>query len=99
MPEHFYVYPAYLDRKLARSDGRRVPEAEGTPDVTVEEIAQAAKRLGWKAEAEPSKHYPRRFFLYGGRVKVTKRAGAPKAKALRTLADEVRKVRAQASKA
>jgi len=98
MPEHFYVYPAYLDRKLSRADGRRVPEAAGTPDVTVEEIAAAAKRLGWKAEAEPAKQYPRRFFSYAGRVKVTKRAGSPKAKSLRTLADEVRKLRAQSGK-
>ncbi|MFY9717570.1 MAG: signal recognition particle subunit SRP19/SEC65 family protein [Thermoplasmata archaeon] len=98
MPEHFYVYPAYLDRKLTRADGRRVPEPDGTPDVTTEEIAQAAKRLGWKAETEAAKHYPRRFFAYGGRVKVVKRAGAPKAKALRILAEEVRKVRGLAGK-
>ncbi|MGP8078632.1 MAG: signal recognition particle subunit SRP19/SEC65 family protein [Thermoplasmata archaeon] len=98
MPDHFYVYPAYLDRKLSRTDGRRVPEAEGTPDVTAEEIALAAKRLGWKAEDEPTKQYPRRFFVYGGRVKVTKRAGTSKATALRALAAEVRKVRTLAEK-
>jgi signal recognition particle subunit SRP19 len=98
MPEHFYVYPAYLDRKLTRADGRRVPEADGTPDVTSEEIAQAAKRLGWKVEPEPGKQYPRRFFAYAGRVKITKRAGSPKAQALRALAAEVRKLRAQAEK-
>ncbi|MGB6500963.1 MAG: signal recognition particle subunit SRP19/SEC65 family protein [Thermoplasmata archaeon] len=98
MPEHFYVYPAYLDRKLSRADGRRVPEAEGTADVTAEEIAQAAKRLGWKAETEPTKQYPRRFYAYAGRVKVTKRVGSPKAKALRALAIEVRRLRAQTEK-
>jgi signal recognition particle subunit SRP19 len=95
MPDHFYVYPAYLDRQLSRADGRRVPEAEGIAEVTAEEIVQAAQRLGWRAEAEPGKQYPRRFFSYGGRVKVTKRAGTPKAQFLRSVAAEVRKLRTQ----
>lgn len=98
MPDHFYVYPAYLDRKLSRADGRRVAEASGTPDVTAEEIVAAAKRLGWKAEPEAAKQYPRRFFAYAGRVKVAKRGELSKAAALRALAEEVRHVRAQAGR-
>ena len=95
MPDHFYVYPAYLDRKISRAAGRRVPAGEATPDVLAEEIVLAAKRLGWKGEAEPAKQYPRRFFTYAGRVKVTKRAGTSKAVFLRQLAGELQKLRAQ----
>jgi signal recognition particle subunit SEC65 len=93
MPDHFYVYPAYVGRGLSRKDGRRVPEADAVADVTAEEIVQAAKRLGFKAEAEPDKQYPRRYFTYGGRVKVVKRSGTTKAAFLRAVAAEVRKVR------
>jgi signal recognition particle subunit SRP19 len=93
MPDHFYVYPAYLGRTLSRKDGRRLPESQAVPDVTVEEIVQAAKRLGFKAEAEPEKQYPRRFFTYDGRVKVTKRAGTTKTAFLRAVAADVRKHR------
>lgn len=98
MPDHFYVYPAYLDRAISRAEGRRVPAADGLPDVTVEEIVQAAKRLGWKAEAEAAKQYPRRFFSYAGRAKLAKRAGTPKAAALRALAGEIRRLRTQAGR-
>ena len=98
MPDHFYVYPAYLDRKLSRADGRRVPEAEGTADVTAEELVEAAKRLGVKAELETGKQYPRRDFAFAGRVKVAKRGGRAKAAFLRSLAVEVQKVRAQAGR-
>jgi len=98
MPDHFLVYPAYFDAKLSRADGRRVPQPEATPDVTAEEIVQAAKRLGWKPEAEPDKQYPRRFFAYAGRVKIAKRSGTSKKRALAALAAELRKVRAQAGK-
>lgn len=93
MPDHFYVYPAYLGRGLSRAEGRRVPESETLSDVTAEEIAQAAKRLGFRAEVEAGKQYPRDVFPSAGRVKVTKRNGVTKAKFLRLLTGEVRKTR------
>jgi len=94
MPDHFYVYPAYLE-KVPRAGGRRVPAADGLGDVTAEEIVEATKRLGLKAELEKDKQYPRRAFTYAGRVKVTKKAGTTKATFLRALAGELRRRRAQ----
>jgi signal recognition particle subunit SRP19 len=93
MPDYFYVYPTYLHRGLSRSDGRRLPDTEAVADATAEEIVTAAKRLGFKAEAEPGKQYPRRFYAYEGRVKVTKKAGTTKAAFLRAVAAEVRRQR------
>jgi signal recognition particle subunit SRP19 len=93
MPDHFYVYPAYLGRGLSRSAGRRLPEAEAVADATAEEIVAAAKRLGFKAEAEPEKNYPRRFYAYEGRVKVTKKSGMTKSKFLRAVAAELKRQR------
>ena len=94
MPDHFYVYPAYLE-KVPRASGRRVPSADALGDVRAEEIVEAAKRLGLKAEVESDKQYPRRFFAYGGRVKVSKKAGTTKAAFLRALAHELKNHRAQ----
>jgi signal recognition particle subunit SEC65 len=93
MPDHFYVYPAYLGRGLSRREGRRLPDLEALTEVTSEEIVQAAKRLGFKAEVEAEKQYPRRFFVYDGRVKVTKRSGTTKTAFLRAVAADVRKHR------
>ena len=98
MPDHFYVYPANLRRGISRSDGRRLPEGEALADVTTEEIVEAAKRLGYKAEPEPDKQYPRRFFTYAGRVKVTKRKGTSKSAFLRAVAADVRKHRPAGAK-
>jgi len=94
MPDHFYVYPAYLGRGLSRKSGRRVPQAASLPELTVEEIVAAAKRLGYRAEAEADKHYPRRFFDYAGRVKVTKKGTGTKAGFLKALSAELAKSRA-----
>jgi signal recognition particle subunit SRP19 len=99
MPDHFYVYPAYLDRGLSRAEGRRVPEAEAFADLTAEEIAKAAQRLGYRAEVESDKQYPRRAWAAAGRVKVTKRSGTTKTGFLRPLAREIRKLRGEPAKA
>jgi len=96
MPDHFYVYPAYLGRGLTRRGGRRVPAAATIPELTVDEIVTAAKRLGYRAEAEVDKQYPRRFFEYAGRVKVTKQGTTTKAKFLKALSAELLNHRATA---
>jgi signal recognition particle subunit SEC65 len=91
MPDHVYVYPAYLTKDGSRADGRRVPAAHAPASATLEQILAAAKSLGFKAQAEPERGYPRQGLGETGRVKVVKRSGVSKAKLLRLLADEIRK--------
>ncbi len=93
MPEHFYVYPAYLAHGRSRAQGRRRPSSEGIPDVTVAEIAEAARRLGYRVEVETEKSYPRDPSTLPGRVKVTKREGSSKTGFLKLVAAEVRRHR------
>ena len=90
MPEYFYVYPAYLAKGSPRSMGRRVPAGEAPVEVTLESIVEAARRMGFKADAEPTKQYPRQFYAYAGRVKVMKKAGISKARFLREIARDLK---------
>jgi signal recognition particle subunit SRP19 len=89
MPDFFYVYPAYLERRGSRADGRRVPAAMATEEVTAERIVQAARALGYTAEVQEGKQYPRTAHQFAGRVKLTKRPGISKSAALRALAAAV----------
>lgn len=92
MPDHFYVYPSYLLRTTSRADGRRVPTSVAmNEEVTVEDLLEAAKALGVKAEAEPKKVYPRSVGTVEGRLKVTKKKGISKTEFLRKLAAEVKR--------
>lgn len=93
MPDHFYVYPAYLSAELSRGEGRRVPGATAIPQVTSAEILAAAKHLGYSAEIEANKQYPRQFFTYAGRVKISKHSGTSKAGSLTAIAAEIRRSR------
>jgi signal recognition particle subunit SRP19 len=90
MPDHFFVYPAYLLRSLSRDAGRRVPSPRAVTETTVEGILEAAKRLGLQATAEPEKRYSREPFAQAGRVRIQKKAGLTKVKALLLLADDLR---------
>lgn len=98
MPDHFYLYPAYLQKGLSRADGRRVPADQALGELTAEEIVEASKRLGTKAVIEADKQYPRRFFEYAGRIRVSKASGMTKAKFLRSLVAEIRRHRATSPK-
>ncbi len=91
MPDHFYVYPSYLKKDLSRTAGRRVPAAEAVVELTSEQVVAAARRLGYKAEVEAEKQYPRESYAYAGRVKVSKKPGGTKTKFLRALAAELRR--------
>jgi signal recognition particle subunit SEC65 len=93
MPDHFYVYPAYLSKDLPRALGRRVPIGGALAEVTAEEIVQAARALGFKAEVEADKQYPRQFHTYAGRVKVVKKSGVSKSRFLAQVAQEIRRQR------
>jgi signal recognition particle subunit SRP19 len=89
MPDHFYVYPSYLGRERTRKDGRRIPAALALPDLTLEEIVAAAEHLGFKAELESGKQYPRAASSYQGRVKVVKKGTTTKTAFLRSIAGEL----------
>jgi signal recognition particle subunit SRP19 len=93
MPDHFYVYPAYLSKELPRALGRRIPVGGALADVSAEEIVLAARALGFQAEVEADKQYPRQFYTYAGRVKVVKKSGITKGRFLTQLAQEIRRRR------
>ena len=92
MPDHFYVYPAYVSRSTTRAEGRRIPgDACVTGEVTPEMLASAARSLGYQVEVEP-KQYPRLAGTLEGRLKVTKREGVTKTAFLRELAGALAKL-------
>jgi len=89
MPDHFFVYPAYVTRSSSRTLGRRVPASVAVEEATLDAIVETAAALGFVAVAEPDKHYPRQVHRYAGRVRVTKKPGVTKSAFLRQLAERL----------
>lgn len=64
------IWPAYLDSKLSRAEGRRVPKDLAVEEPTVEEIAKAVQQIGYDAIVERDKAYSREHWTERGRVVV-----------------------------
>jgi len=67
------VYPSYLDSSLTRKQGRRIPASLSVPSPSIEEIFQAALKLGLNPVLEKDKAYPGQWWVKG-RVLVDKNA-------------------------
>ncbi len=84
------VWPAYIDASLSRGEGRKLPLRDAVRRPRVEEVVEAAERLGLHPEVEESP-YPRRWWDQKRRVVVDK-AGS-KLETLRAIAAEVKRLR------
>ena len=82
----------YFDSALSREEGRRVNLPLATKNPTVEELAQAARALGYEPHVEKARH-PTRPTRPSGYIQVEKKAG--KKEALVALAKSLAEGRAQ----
>ena len=82
----------YFDSGLSREEGRRVSLPMATRTPTVEELAQAARRLGYEPHVEKAKH-PARPTKASGYIQVEKKTG--KKEALLAIAKSLAEGRAQ----
>ena len=87
------IWPAYLDARLTRSEGRRVPTDLAVEDPTVDEIAQAVQQVGYDAVIEREKTYSREYEPRG-RVLVKDADDASKSDLLQATAAYLGAIRA-----
>ena len=85
-------WPQYFDSRRTRSNGRRLPKNLAIDKVNIDDIAKAARRLGYRAEIEKNFKYPRTWFDEPGRVLINTK-GKKKSKVLLEIAKELRKMR------
>jgi signal recognition particle subunit SRP19 len=87
------IYPAYLDRDLARSEGRRVPEGMAVEQPELEEIAKSVQQVGYDAKIERDKAYSREPWRERGRVLVNNPDDADKNDVVQAVAAYVSAMR------
>lgn len=84
------VWPVYIDSTASRGEGRKIPLRDAVRKPRVEEIVEAARRLGLNPEVEEAR-YPRSWWENTRRVIVDKIGS--KLSILKALAAELRKLR------
>ncbi len=62
------IWPAYLDAKKTKKEGRKIPKKYAIESPTLNEIQKAAEKLKFKARIESDKAYPPSWWEHSGRV-------------------------------
>ncbi|WP_457555782.1 signal recognition particle protein Srp19 [Candidatus Pyrohabitans sp.] len=91
--ERMVVWPANIDARKSRADGRKVSGRYAVPSPTLKEIARAAEQLGLNPRVERDKAYPREWWEVSGRVVVDK--AKPRSVILREIAAEIKRMRSE----
>ena len=88
-------WPAYFDRNLSRSQGRRLPSNLAALDVTLNLLKTAAESSGFEYELEPEKRYPKDWTQAKGYIVIANDEGHKKKRLMLMLAKGVRRAAAQ----
>ncbi|MCD6236182.1 MAG: signal recognition particle subunit SRP19/SEC65 family protein [Thaumarchaeota archaeon] len=86
--EGYVIWPIYFDESVSRSRCRRVGKRLAVRNPDAEQIASAAKRLGWQVEIEPGSH-PAYWWKRTGKVIVKPGKPMKKGEVIRLLALEL----------
>ena len=87
------IWPAYFDQTKTRKNGRRVPKNLAVPSPKIEEIHEAAGKLGLKNEVVATTGYPKTPWQKTGSILVEKKA--PKEQIIKKLAKQLVKARSE----
>ncbi|MFX1389435.1 MAG: signal recognition particle subunit SRP19/SEC65 family protein [Promethearchaeota archaeon] len=88
---YLIFWPQYFDAKKSRNDGRRIPKKFAIEKVNLEDIAKAARNLGYTTEIERHYKYPRTWWEDSGRIVIDSK-GKKKSKIMLEVAKEMRKL-------
>jgi signal recognition particle subunit SRP19 len=86
------IWPSFIDSNLTRSEGRRLPKKACVKSPDINEMLDAAGRLGVDARIE-KKAYPRRWHVEKKALVLGEKQ--PRADFLQRLSREVRQSRAE----
>jgi signal recognition particle subunit SRP19 len=87
------IWPAYFDQTKTRKNGRRVPKNLAVPSPKIEEIHEAAGKLGLKNEVVATTGYPKTPWQKTGSILVEKKS--PKEQILKKMAKQLVKARSE----
>lgn len=84
------IWTANIDKKKTRGEGRKTPRKRSVPNVKLNEMVEACKKLGIKCTPENNK-YPRSWWEEGGRIRVPK--DGTKSQLMDKISQEILQVR------
>jgi signal recognition particle subunit SRP19 len=90
------IWPAYFDQAKTRKKGRRVPKSLAVQSPKIQEIKEAAEKLGLKHEIAMETGYPKTPWSKTGMIMVEKKGS--KEQIIKKIAKQLLKIRSELSK-
>jgi signal recognition particle subunit SRP19 len=84
----------YFNSTLSREDGRRIPLNRSVKDPSLEELSEAAKRLGYSPEPVVAK-FPMRMSIPSGYLSIEKKVNVTKSQVISEFAKTLSSVRGE----
>jgi len=85
------IWPIYFDTSKTRKEGRRVPKNIAVQTPKIDEIKQAADKLGLENEVNLNAHFPKNHWSKTGMLLVEKKEA--KEKVIQKLAKQLVKIK------
>ena len=85
------IWPVYIDQTKSRSSGRIISRKSAVKEPHLNEITEAARKLGLNPEVEPEKAYPKSWWEVSGRVLIDD--NGPKSVIAKQIALSIKKMR------
>jgi signal recognition particle subunit SEC65 len=82
---------AYFDKRLTRKQGRRLSKNDAVDKLTLEQLAEAARVLGFDADLDPEARFPASWSEHPGRI-IVNTEGQVKSKVLQKIGKQLRKM-------
>ncbi len=90
------IWTAYFDLAKTRKQGRRVPKSLAVQSPKIQEIAEAAVKLGLKHEVAVEAGYPKNPWVRAGVIMIEKKGA--KEQTIKKIAKQLVKIRSEVSK-
>jgi signal recognition particle subunit SRP19 len=95
MEERMVIWPANMDVKKSRREGRIIPKRFAVRSPKIEEMEEVANTLGLNPEIKPEKAYPRSWWEKNGMLIVDKTV--PKGKVVKEISQKIKVLREEQS--
>jgi signal recognition particle subunit SEC65 len=94
--KRYVVWLDYFNSTISREKGRRIPLDKSVKDPTIEELGEAARRLGYRPDPQVAK-VPSHPYILSGYVSIEKKSGMKKSQVIMDMAKTLSAVRGERS--
>ena len=89
----YVIWTVYFDRKLSKKRGRKLPKNKAIQKPTLDELVEAAEKLGLEIVSTRKARYPACWWIESGYIMIRKPTDTNKAKVIDKIGYEIRKRR------